>query len=57
MTLGEEPTPKQQFNVYLSPELIKNLKHHCIERGGSLSNLVEKIIQEYLQQQQTGKRK
>jgi hypothetical protein len=55
MSPPEAPIPKQQFNVYLPPELIKDLKHHCIERGGSLSNLVEKIIQEYLQKQQKGK--
>jgi metal-responsive CopG/Arc/MetJ family transcriptional regulator len=43
--------PKQQFNVYLPPNLIKELKHHCIERGGSLSNLVEQIFRDFLKRQ------
>jgi hypothetical protein len=42
---------KQQFNVYLPPALIKRLKHHCIERGGSLSALVEHILSDYLDKQ------
>ena len=43
-----EPPKKQQFNVYLTPNLIKELKHYCVDHGGMLSHLVEKILQEYL---------
>ena len=43
--------PKQQFNIYLPPKLIRDLKHHCIDRGGSLSNLVEQIFRQYLAQE------
>jgi metal-responsive CopG/Arc/MetJ family transcriptional regulator len=50
------PAPKQQFNVYLPPKLIRDLKHFCIERGGSLSNLVEEILRDYLARQKKEKR-
>ena len=48
---SQQPPAKQQFNVYLPPQLIKDLKHHCIERGGSLSHLVEQILRIYLRRQ------
>ncbi|RRD60703.1 CopG family transcriptional regulator [Leucobacter sp. OH1287] len=35
---------KQQFNVYLKPELVKAIKHHAIDKGMSLSALVEEIF-------------
>ena len=39
---------KQQFNVYLPPELVRELKHAAIDDGLSLSRYVERIFQEFL---------
>jgi hypothetical protein len=44
-----KPSPeKQQFNIYLPPDLVRRIKHHAIDRGESLSRLVERIFDEYL---------
>ncbi|HKC49770.1 MAG TPA: ribbon-helix-helix protein, CopG family [Myxococcota bacterium] len=40
---------KQQFNVFLSCDVVKELKHLAIERGESLSALVEKIFREQIE--------
>lgn len=39
---------KQQFNVYLSPELIKRLKHVAVDHAVSLSAFVEQALTEHL---------
>ena len=45
-------TPKQQFNVYLPPDLVKRMKHQAIEQGEFLSGLVERIFEDYLEKEQ-----
>lgn len=41
---------KQQFNVYLTPHTIKQMKHHAVDEQFSLSDLVEKVFTAYLSQ-------
>jgi predicted HicB family RNase H-like nuclease len=41
---------KQQFNVYLPPELIRRAKYRALDDQISLSDLVERAITTFLQQ-------
>ena len=41
---------KQQFNVYLPPELIRRVKHRAIDADQSLSAWVERILEAHFQQ-------
>ena len=39
---------KQQFNVYLEPELVGQIKHRAIDEALSLSALVTKVFERYV---------
>ncbi|RKS79610.1 ribbon-helix-helix CopG family protein [Actinomadura pelletieri DSM 43383] len=39
---------RQQFNVYLPPELIKAVKHAAIDHGVTLSAMVERALLDHL---------
>ena len=46
----------KQFNVYLSIETIREVKHHAVETEQSLSAIVETALTEYLKQHQRGRK-
>ncbi|QBI19457.1 hypothetical protein ER308_07755 [Egibacter rhizosphaerae] len=39
---------KQQFNVYLPPELIRRVKHAAVDSDTSLSGYVERVLATHL---------
>lgn len=48
---------KQQFNVYLPPELVRELKHAALDDSSSLSRYVERIFRDFLERRRKGGKK
>jgi hypothetical protein len=44
---------KQQFNVYLPPDLIREVKHAAVDSGKSLSAFLEDVLRAHLKQLKT----
>jgi predicted HicB family RNase H-like nuclease len=45
--------PKQQFNVYLPPPLIRRAKHAAVDEAVSLSRLVQDALTAHLERLET----
>lgn len=51
-----EPEKKQQFNIYLPPDMIRKVKHAAVDAGQSLSDFVEQALRERLERLESDKK-
>ncbi|HVC70037.1 MAG TPA: ribbon-helix-helix protein, CopG family [Acidimicrobiales bacterium] len=54
--MAEDRTVKQ-FNVYLSTDVIRCVKHHAVDTEQSLSAIVERALLDYLDRADRGSRR
>lgn len=39
---------KKQLNVWIPPDIIKNVKRICVEKETNLSNLIEELLKKWI---------
>ena len=50
--MPREPEPeKQQFNVYLPPDLIRAVKHAAVDAQQSLSKFIEGVLRAHIEKE------
>lgn len=50
--MAKEDDKKQQFNVYLPPQLVREVKHASVDAGQSLSKFVEDALHAHIKKVQ-----
>jgi hypothetical protein len=56
MTPRDANDGKDQFNVYLSASVIRDVKHAAIDSGQKLGEFVERIFEDWLRRHRGDKR-